>query len=102
METAEDALAGQILAWLDSPVVNGDGFDEPDGDRPVHTETCMNQVWQEVLQRNGSIPHNEAMKIGKALQIIGWDRSTAKVRSEKLFKKYGYTRVYYRPPEDRV
>ena len=102
IETAEDALASQILAWLDSPVVEGDGFGDPDAPRPVHTETCMNQVWQEVLQRNGSIPHNEAMKIGKALQIIGWDRSTAKIRSEKLFKKYGYTRVYYRPPEDRV
>ena len=97
METAEDALAAEILTWLDSPVVDGDGFDDPDAVHPVHEETCINQVWKEVLGRSGSIPHNEAIKIGKAMQIIGWRRSVGPMRSSKLKKKYGTVRVYYRP-----
>lgn len=93
METAEDALAAQILAWLDSPEVEGDGFD---GAGQPHTETCLNQIWAECLGRTGSIPHNETMKIGKAMQIIGWRRSVGPVFAEKLRKKYGKTRAYFR------
>ncbi|QXN71500.1 DNA primase/polymerase domain protein [Rhodobacter phage RcIroh] len=96
METAEDALAAEILAWLDSPVVDGDGFDDPDGVRPVHEETCINQIWKEVLGRSGSIPHNETIKIGKAMQIIGWYRTPGPIISPKLGKKYGRCRVYFR------
>ncbi|UUV43178.1 DNA primase/polymerase [Rhodobacter phage RcCWillis] len=102
IETAEDALAAKILAWLDSPVVEGDGFDDPNAPRPVHTETCINQIWEEVLQRNGSIPHNETIKIGKAMQIIGWYRTAGPITSSKLSKKYGRTRVYFRNREDHI
>jgi predicted P-loop ATPase len=97
MESAEDALASEILAWLDSPIVEGDGFVDPDGERPVHQVTCMNQIWKEVLGRSGSIPTNESMKIGKAMLILGWERSANKIVSPELGKKYGSVRVYYRP-----
>lgn len=97
VETAEDVLADQIMAWLNSPTVDGDGFENPDEPRPVHNETCQLQIWQEVLGRQGAVPHNETAKIGKAMQIIGWTRSQNRETSKELRKKYGYVRVYRRP-----
>lgn len=97
VESAEDALAGTIIAWLNGSIVDGDGFDDPGAERPVHNETCINQIWEEILDRSGSIPSNEAMKIGKAMQIVGWKRSAGPITSSRLNKRYGKCRVYTRP-----
>jgi len=96
VESAEEQLAAKIMAWLDSPVVEGDGFTDPDAERPVHQVTCVNQIWEECFGRNGPIPHTESMKIGKAMQLSGWERSDNKVILPEFKNKYGKARVYYR------
>lgn len=97
VETAEDALGARIVAWLEKPILSGDGFDGDDQPRKV---TCMNQIWSEILERTGPIPHNEAIKIGKAMQGTGWFRSPSQVRHPELTKKYGLTRVYFADKDD--
>lgn len=101
VESAEDVLAGKIEAWLDEPIGTDDRFDDLDPDAPkeYRQETCINQIWEEMLGGRGSIPQTEAIKIGRALQRTGWDRSKNKVKNEVLYRKYGYTRIYTRPEE---
>lgn len=96
METAEEALAGEIEAWLNRPLIEGDGFDEPGADQPVHDFTCTSQIWREVLGRTGAVPQVEATKIGKAMTILGWYRTKSRYKQNSLAKNYGETRVYFR------
>jgi hypothetical protein len=96
VETAEEALAGQILAWLDNPIGSGDGFEDLGTPAILRHETCMAQIWVECLGRSGSIPTNESAKIGRAMQIIGWRRTAGTVQSYEVNKKYGKCRVYTR------
>lgn len=97
VETAEEMLAGKIMAWLDTAI--GVEFDDLDPHAPklYRQETCVAQIWDEMMSRDGAIPHTEAMKIGKAMLLIGWDRSDGPVNSAAINKKYGKCRVYTRP-----
>lgn len=97
VETSEESLAGQISAWLNAPIGSDDGFTDLGTPAIMRNETCMAQVWQECLGRSGSIPQNEAVKVGKAMQIVGWIRTTGPVQSFDINKKYGACRVYTRP-----
>ncbi len=99
VETSEEMLAGQIIAWLDTPY--GAEFDDLDKDAPkvVREETCIAQIWEEMLGKNGTIPHVESMKIGRAMQLIGWHRSNNLLRTSKLAMRYGRCRVYTRPEQ---
>jgi hypothetical protein len=94
-ETAEDVLAGQIEAWLSRPI--GDEFDdlEPDAPRHYRSATCTAQIWTEMLNCRGAVPHSEAMEIGKALAMIGWKRSNGSSEHKEL-KSYGRCVVYSR------
>ena len=100
LESPEESLAGEILAWLDQPVFEGDGFEEPGADRPARNQTCIAQIWREILGRQGAIPQVEASKIGKAMNILGWTRTVGPIMAPSLVKKYGKTRVYSRPGTD--
>jgi predicted P-loop ATPase len=99
VETSEEMLAGQIYAWLESPIGTDERFDDLDADAPkaYRPETCIAQIWQEMLGRDGSVPHTEAMKIGKAMLIVGWQRTEGPVIGHEINKKYGKCRVYLRP-----
>jgi predicted P-loop ATPase len=99
VETPEEELAGVITAWLDTPL--GAEFEDLDDDIPkvYRNETCMSQVWREMMGRDGDIPHTSAIKIGKALQLVGWDRSKGPVSGHELNKKYGKCRIYTRPEQ---
>ncbi|MER9524021.1 bifunctional DNA primase/polymerase [Mesorhizobium sp. M0292] len=99
VETSEEMLAGQIHAWLEQPIGTSDDFDDLDPDAPksYRDETCIAQIWQEMLGRDGSVPHTEAMKIGKAMLIVGWPRTEGPVTARKINDKYGKCRVYIRP-----
>ena len=94
-ETAEDVLAGQIEAWLARPI--GAEFDDIDRDVPkrYRSATCTAQIWTEMLDGRGAVPHSEAMKIGKALALIGWKRSNGSSEHREL-KSYGRCVVYSR------
>lgn len=97
VETAEEMLAGKIEAWLDQPI--GVEFDDLDPDAPkiYRDETCVQQIWEDLLGRDGAIPHAESIKLGRAMQIVGWDRSHGRINSGEVNKKYGKCRVYTRP-----
>lgn len=99
VETSEEMLAGEILAWLDTPL--GAEFDDLDADsaKVYRQETCIMQIWHEMMGRDGSIPHTESIKLGRAMQIVGWDRSKGPVTGSDLNKKYGKCRIYTRLEE---
>lgn len=97
VETAEESLAGEIGAWLDQPL--GMEFDDIDPDTPkvYRQETCITQIWREMMGRDGAVPQNEAIKIGRAMLIVGWSRTPGTVTAYAVNKKYGKCRVYTRP-----
>ena len=98
-ETSEAVLAGQIMAWLDTPLTDDTGFDDLDTDAPkvYRNETCIAQIWIDMLGRPaGVIPQQDTMRIGAALKAMGWNRTSGPVASHEINKKYGKCRVYYR------
>lgn len=100
VETAEDTLAGKIAAWLDNPIGTASGFDdlEPDAPPAFRDETCLPEIWEECLGREGAIPHREAIMIGKAMTLLtNWERTSGTIRTGGLAKKYGgKVRIYRR------
>lgn len=99
VETAEDTLAGKIAAWLDSPIGSDSGFDDLDPATPAiyRNETCLPEIWEKCLGRDGVIPHREAIMIGKAMTLLtGWERSPGIVRSGLAVKYGGKVRIYKR------
>ena len=99
VETVEEILGGKIGAWLDRPIGTDSDFDDLDADAPktYRDVTCVAQIWEEMMGRDGTIPHTEASKIGKALTVAGWQRSVSMCSSYEINKKYGKCRVYFRP-----
>jgi hypothetical protein len=100
VETSEDVLSGLIAAWLERPVDDETGFDDLDTTAPkqYRQETCTAEIWERVMGgKQGNIPQNESIKIGRAMTILGWPRTENGVRDRPLNKIYGKTRVYVRP-----
>lgn len=96
VETAEEMLAGKIQAWLDTPLAAE--FEDLDGaPKRYRDETCVQQIWEEMMGREGSIPHTEAIKIGRAMVLVDWFRTPGPTTSYEVNKKYGKCRVYRRP-----
>lgn len=98
-ETSEEVLSGQIEAWLDIPMGDETGFDDLDPNPTKHLRdvTCVAQIWVEMMGRQGAPQNSEAQRIGKALGILGWERSKSQTRSHGLNKKYGKCVIYQRP-----
>ena len=97
VETAEDALAGRIEAWLDTPEHDGNGFeDEDDPVGELRLETCLVQIWVECLGRDiAAYNQITAQHLGRALDQIETWHSTG-VR--KRMGRYGLQRVFARKP----
>jgi len=96
VETVEDVMAGQIVAWLDTPIARGDGF--AGDDKVLRNGTCLKQVWVEAL---GNDPRSfnsvAAQTMGRAMRLVkGWDTRASK---QRLFGKYGKQRAYFRSSE---
>jgi len=91
MESAEDILAGEIGAWLDKPIESDDGFDDLDKPPVYRMETCVMEIWREMMSsRQGVIaPHRESIMISKAIQRAGWEAVGL-----KYTKRYGRQRVF--------
>lgn len=98
VETAEDTMAGKIAGWLNAPIGTDSGFDDLDPDSPklYRTETCIPQIWEECLGKDGLVPHREASLIGKAMTMLtDWERTAGKVSTSDLAAKYGgRVRIY--------
>lgn len=90
VESAEDALAGQIAEWLERPINNG-GFDD---DGSLRVETCLLEIWCECLGRDTSAyVGGWPQTLGRAMkQIPAWSSTGARER----FGKYGQQRAYRR------
>ncbi|MGA1831619.1 VapE domain-containing protein [Rhizobium wenxiniae] len=97
VETVEEALAGEIIRWLNTPLDAEFDDLEPGMEPLMRQETCMTQIWREMMGRDGSIPHTESVKIGRAMQLVKWDRSHNVLRTAEINRKYGPCRVYSRP-----
>lgn len=96
VESAEEVLSAEIEAWLNRPIGAEHGFDDLDPDAPIvlRQATCVAQIWQEMVGRDGSIPPAEALRIGKALGILpGW-RKTRGTLAE--LSRYGRPAAYIR------
>lgn len=100
-ETAYQALAAEIAPWLDLPIESEDGFDDLDTDAPktYRNETCIAQIWKEMMGRTTPITDRDSMLIGRAMKELGWVRSPGPVQNHEINKKYGRTRIYTRPQD---
>lgn len=97
VESAEEVLAGEIEAWVNTPIGSEDGFDDLDEDAPpvYRNAICAAQVWCEMLGRDrGTMGTAEATRVGRALgQVDGFMKfSKHQVRTSK----YGKQRVFIR------
>lgn len=93
VETVEDAMAGQIAGWLETPISKGDGFS--DEEKVLRNATCLKQIWIEALANDPrSYNAQAAQTVGRAFQRIkGWDNRSTRTRD---FGKYGKQRAYFR------
>lgn len=96
VDTAEDTLAGQIEAWLDSPIGVETGFDDLDPDTPkvYRNVTCALEVFTDMMGGDpGRYNQAEATKVGRAMgRLKGWQRLPNPVRTPR----FGRQRVYQR------
>ncbi len=102
IETPEDALAGVIQHWLDTPqhlskiVGASTAFDDLDADNRlyVRNETCALELWQVCLKREPD-GYNEmqARLVGRALRKLS---ATWECIGTRRTKHYGAQRVYRR------
>lgn len=101
VETAEEMLAGKISAWLDQPIGVDERFDDLDPASPkeYRQETCIAEIWEDMMARDGAIPHTESTKIGRAMLLVGWPRTHGPATGFTVNKKYGKCRVYTRPKD---
>lgn len=98
IETAEEVLGGRIEAWLDTPI-GAEFSDLADAPPSYRNETCVAEVWADCLGNRGTPDQMNSMKIGTALNVIGWARSEGPVRTGPLPVRFGKSvRVYRRPP----
>jgi len=95
IETAEDALIGQVSAWLDRPLP--EEFEDADdlvGAAPRYRdETCLIEIWEKCLGNDRRSYNTGASQLlGKAMRRVeGW-----KAGSTGSFEKYGRQRAYRR------
>lgn len=93
VESADDALAGQIAAWLSAPVQTGSIDDDMDDGKPRYrTETCLIEIWCDCLgNERKNYGQVNAQMIGRAMRLItGWSLGNGKTR----FERYGQQRFY--------
>lgn len=96
VETAEDNLAGVIGAWLDGPLADDLGFEDADdllGGPTRRDETCLMEIWCEMLHRDRSqLDQRASQWLGRAMkQVEGWHNA-----GQGRTKKYGKQRIYRR------
>jgi predicted P-loop ATPase len=72
VESAEDALVGQIAQWLDKPIASGDITE--DGEGKLRDVVCLVQVWREGLQRDpNAYAGANQQALGRAMRgVSGW------------------------------
>jgi len=96
VESADDALAGEIAAWLEKPIISGDLDDDfsADGQPVYRNETCLLEIWVECLRKDrGHYNQQVAQMLGRAMsKIEGWAADGRLTN----FPQYGRQRAYDR------
>lgn len=99
VESAEDAIAGRITAWLSEPIKDETGFDDVDdllGAPPQRNETCLIEIWVDCLRNDGSRYNESAARtLGKAIKLVpGWScigtRRTVKYGPQRVYRRDGW------------
>lgn len=96
VESADDAIAGQIEAWLEAPLVSGSVDEDTDADgQPLYrNETCLIELWVEALgKERGQYNQQVAQMLGRAMSKLPVWRADGRFVS---FSTWGRQRVYDR------
>lgn len=96
VESSEEGLVGDIAHWLDQPMVDGDGFDDDDGEpgrKKYRNDICVIEIWEKMLKRDrASLDQRQSQTIGKALRNVpGWYYA-----GRQFTANHGRQRVYRR------
>ena len=96
VSTVEDAWAGTIKEWLETPPKT-DGFTDDDDDvlgTPLRQETCLMELWIEALGfKKEAYSQMHAAQLSRAVFMVdGWSKSDKRGH----FDKYGRQRVIAR------
>lgn len=96
VESADDAVAGQIDAWLEAPINSGSIDDDTDANgKPLYrTETCLIELWVDCLgKERGHYNQQVAQMLGRAMsKLTGWKADGRFL----TFSKWGRQRLYQR------
>ncbi len=97
VENADEAQAGQIGAWLDTPIMSGSVDDDRDADSKsiVRNETCLLEIWVECLKKDRGLYNQQtAQMLGRAMRMVpGW---TVEKKARRYNREYGLQRVIAR------
>lgn len=97
VETTDDVIAGLIEAWLEKPISDDAGFEEPNISEPQFREqTCLLQIWCEALDRDRKDygKNNEGRYLSSIMKLVpGWEVANG---HKTDFGRYGRQRVYKR------
>ena len=95
-----DDWAAQIEQWADTPISDGDGFDE--GQKVLRNKICGLEIWTECLGFTGKPTQQDSTYIGNAMRLLAnkWDRCSRITYSEgsKAAKTCGRPRGWVRRP----
>lgn len=102
VESADDGIKGQIVAWLDKPINDG-GFDDVDdqGQPKYRDETCLIEIWCECLngdrKQYGQV---QAQMLGRVMNNIDeWVKGGTETDGSGSYyvsERYGRQRAYRR------
>lgn len=100
VENADEAQAGQIGAWLDTPIMSGSVDDDRDSDGKanIRNETCLLEIWVECLKKDRGLYNQQtAQMLGRAMRMVpGW---TPEKKARRYNREYGLQRVIARDVE---
>ena len=95
VESADDALRGQIESWLNKPINDG-GFDDIDdqGDPRNRDETCLVEIWCDCLMGDRkTYDQSKAQMLGRTMgRMPDW----VSEGDVYMHPRYGRQRVYRR------
>lgn len=99
VESADDGMAGEIAAWLESPINTGSMDDDTDANGlPLYrNEVCLKQLWVECLGNDKRTYNQQAAQaVGRSMTIVCKNSDWALCGSRHYFKTWGQQRVYAR------
>lgn len=96
VETVDDDTYGQVVGWLETPVVSGSI--EDDEPNKLHTSVCLKQLWVECLGNEARTYNMQAAAmLGRVMARICTDFGWARREHRMVMHPYGKQIVYDAP-----